>query len=272
MPVTKLNGVNLYWERTGQHGEPLVFVHGSWGDHHNWDSVVNELSKTFQVLTYDRRGHSQSERLEEQGNLEQDALDLIALLEKLGLAPAHIAGNSGGAAVALKTAAQKPDVFRTLIIHEPPLFDLLKDIPEAKASLQTVNNRIGAVVHLLEKNENEQAAQLFFETIAMGAGAWQRLPLPVQQTFIYNAPTFLDETRDPENLYLDTSQISGFNKPALLTYGTQSPPFFIMVLDQLAQDLPNCRRLVFEGAGHIPHMSHPQEYIETIKNFCLTHV
>ncbi len=58
MPIDKINGVKLYWELTGSGGDPLVLVHGSWGDHHNWDLVTEGLSKTFRVLTYDRRGHS----------------------------------------------------------------------------------------------------------------------------------------------------------------------------------------------------------------------
>lgn len=272
MPTDTINGVQLYWELTGSTGEPLVLVHGSWGDHHNWDPVVGELSKTFRVLTYDRRGHSQSERLPTQGNMEEDVSDLIALVTHMGLSPAHIAGNSGGAAIALKTAARQPDLFKTLVVHEPPLFGLLKDIPEAQASLQAVDSRIGAVAVLLEKGDNEAAAKQFVETIAFGPGRWQQLPPPVQQTFIYNAPTFYDEVHDPEGLAFDTTRVAHFNKPTLLTNGTQSPPFFLMVIDQLAKALPNARRLTFEGAGHVPHMSHPKEYVKAVTDFCLSHV
>ena len=106
MPIDKINDVNLYWELSGQTGEPLVLVHGSWGDHHNWDGVVGELSKAFRVLTYDRRGHSQSERPPGQGSVEEDIDDLIELINHLNLSPAHIAGNSYGAGIVLKTAAK----------------------------------------------------------------------------------------------------------------------------------------------------------------------
>jgi pimeloyl-ACP methyl ester carboxylesterase len=269
MPIDRINDVNLYWELNGDRGEPLVLVHGSWGDHHNWDGVVGELSKVFRVITYDRRGHSQSERKEAQGNLEEDAADLVALVKHAGIAPAHIAGNSGGAAVALKTASRNSDIFQTLVIHEPPLFDLLKDNAEAQPYLQAVNSRINNVTALIEKNEPEQAARLFVETIAFGPGAWQGLPAQVQHTFIYNAPTFLDETKDAENLYIDINYLSRFTKPTLLTQGTQSPPFFLMVLDVLAKAIPNSQRKVFEGAGHVPHLSHPREYVEMVKDFCL---
>src|SRR6476659_8224442 len=109
MPKDKIDGVNIFWELTGTKDEPLVLVHGSWGDHHNWDKVVGEFAKEFRVLTYDRRGHSQSESPPGQGNVEEDISDLIELINHLNLSPAHVAGNSFGAAIVLKTAAKRPD-------------------------------------------------------------------------------------------------------------------------------------------------------------------
>lgn len=41
----------------------MVLIHGSWGDHANWQAVVPGLSESFRVLTYDRRGHSKSEKV-----------------------------------------------------------------------------------------------------------------------------------------------------------------------------------------------------------------
>ena len=102
MPTEKVNGVNIYYELTGAKGDALVLVHGSWGDHHNWDMVVGEFAKTFRVLTYDRRGHSQSERLSGQGLVTEDVDDLIALVEHLEIFPAHIVGNSYGAGIVLQ--------------------------------------------------------------------------------------------------------------------------------------------------------------------------
>src|SRR5262245_37062749 len=156
MPTGEFNGVRLLWEQTGSKGEPLVLVHGSWGDHHVWDGVAGEFAKTFRVLTYDRRGHSESERPPGQGSVQEDVDDLIALIEGLDLAPATIVGNSHGAGIVLKTAAKRPDIFTRMLIHEPPLFDLLSDNPKAQAALQNVNERISLVLGLLEAGQIEK--------------------------------------------------------------------------------------------------------------------
>ena len=268
MPIDKINNVNIFWELTENEGEPLILVHGSWADHHNWDLVVGELSKTFHVLTYDRRGHSQSERPPGQGYVKEDIADLIGLMEHLNLSPAHIAGNSFGAIIVLKTASQRPDLFKSMIAHEPPLFSLLKDKPDAQNLLQIVSGRIEIVVDLIRKGQMEKAAEEFVEKIAMGPGTWEKLPEVVQKTFIYNAPTWFDEMQDPQSLQIDLTNFSDFKRPSLLTEGSESPPFFSLVIDKLMNAIPHAKRITIEGAGHVPHMSHPEKYIEMVRSFC----
>src|SRR5205814_9381484 len=148
---------HLSYELHGS-GEPLVLVHGSWGDHRNWDPVVPALAESFQVLAYDRRGHSASERPPGQGSVLEDADDLAGLIDALGLAPAHVAGNSFGAAITLRAAIRHPEAFRTLAVHEPPLFPLLAGT-EFEPALGEVQRRVGAVVDHLERGEDEGRAR-----------------------------------------------------------------------------------------------------------------
>ena len=78
MPTESLNGIKIFYERQGV-GPPIVLVHGSWGDHHNWDAVAPALAREYGVIRYDRRGHSQSGPAPTPGAAEQDVDDLLAL-------------------------------------------------------------------------------------------------------------------------------------------------------------------------------------------------
>lgn len=267
MPVLEIGSARIFWEQTGYAGDPMVLVHGSWGDHHNWDRVVPDLGRHFRLITYDRRGHSRSEGPAGQGSIHEDAADLAVLIERLDLAPAHIVGNSGGGAIVLRLAVERPDLFRTLVVHEPPLFGLLADLPEARAGLEEVQHRIAAVVTLLEAGDAEAGARRFVETIAFGPGAWEQLSAEARRTFVANAHTFLDETRDPEGLEVDLAALARFPHPALLSHGTTSAPFFPVVVDRIAQALPRAEKVVLEAAGHVPHLSHPDLYVEMIREF-----
>jgi len=267
MPTIGANGTQLYYELTGTSNVPLVLVHGSWGDHDNWGAVVPELARSFRVLTYDRRGHSRSARPTSQGSLHEDAMDLAALLAALDMAPAHIAGNSGGAAVALRLATERPELFRSLVVHEPPLFALLADDAAMQAPLSAVHQRIASVLELLRAGDAAGGARRFVETIAFGPGAWDALPESTRDTFIANAPTFLDEQQDPEGSTVDVEALRRFPAPALLTRGEQSPPFFSAVVQQLARALPHAAQHLFVGAGHVPHVTHPQAYVDVVSGF-----
>lgn len=266
MPTSAINGVQLYWELDGS-GEPAVLVHGSWGDHNNWAPVVPALSSSLNLATYDRRGHSRSERPPGQGSIQQDVDDLAAVIEHLFAGPAHVIGNSFGAAVALNLAARRPELIRTLVAHEPPLFGLLQGDSRFQEALQAVQQRIAAVVPLLQAGDYEAGARRFVETIAFGPGAWEQLPQAMRDIFVFNAPTWLDELQEPAWDTLDLRALSGFTAPALLSMGGESPPFFPAVVERIAAALPHARRHLFAQAGHVPHLSHSAEYVRLVTEF-----
>lgn len=265
MPITVINGIHLGYEENGSSGVPVVLVHGSWVDRHSWDNVVAALSRRFRVYTYDRRSHGESERLEGQGRIQEDVADLAALIESNDLGPAHVVGNSFGAIVALKLAASQPHLLASLSIHEPPLLGMVRDHPVAAATAQ----RIGPVIAMLQSGKTEQGAREFVNSVALGPGEWEKLPLPIQQSFVFNASTFLDEISEPGNdaFTVDCERLAEFRRPVLITQGGRSPSFYSLILEKLDAALPNAQSYIFREAGHVPHMSHPDEFAEKIGKF-----
>ncbi len=270
MPTSRINAVQLYWERSGDQGEPVVLVHGSWGDHHNWDAVVPALARTLRVATYDRRGHSRSERPAAQGSIDEDVEDLAGVIQEVFRGSAHVVGNSFGAAIALRLAVSHPELIRSLIVHEPPLFGLLEEDPTVQPALASVRERIAAVVAILRTGDLQAGARKFVETIAFGLGSWDQLPQATRDTFVFNAPTWLDELQEPESLDMELHLLAGFSAPALLTLGAASAPFFPLVVKRVAAAVPYAAQHIFPDAGHVPHLTHPQEWVEVVTKFIAT--
>jgi pimeloyl-ACP methyl ester carboxylesterase len=263
-----VNGVRVAYELTGSAEVPLVLVHGSWGSHHNWDPVVPALAQQFRVVTYDRRGHSDSERPPGQGSFREDVADLAALIEHLGLAPAWVAGNSAGAVITLQLAAARPDVLRGIIVHEPPLWSLLvEDSPEAAAYEAIETGPLADVLGRISAGDHAGAAERFVDGVALGPGSWAGMPDGMRQTFVENAPTFLDEGNDPDAGTIDQAALAQYPGPVLITSGDQSPPIFHPVLGRLAELLPHAKHVVYYGAGHIPHVTHPEAYVREVVAF-----
>ena len=82
-----------------------------------------------------------------------------------------------------------------------------------------------------------------------------------------NAPTFLDELADPTTGSIDVAALAATTVPVLLTHGTESPELFPAVIAELVQLVPAARVEVLEGAGHIPHATHPDEWIARLRAF-----
>ncbi|HJR37180.1 MAG TPA: alpha/beta hydrolase [Nocardioidaceae bacterium] len=264
----KVNGVLIAYAETAGTGIPLVLVHGSWGSHHNWDPVVPGLAEHFRVVSYDRRGHSESERPPGQGHFSEDVADLAALIEQLGHAPAWVIGNSSGAVITLQLAASRPDLLRGIVVHEPPLFGILDEgSAEALALAEVETGPLAEVGRRIAAGDHAGAAEQFVEQVALGPGSWSVLPDAMRATMTGNALTYLDELNDPECSSVDETRLTAYDGPVLITSGEQSPSIFQPVERRIASLLPQAKRTTYAGAGHIPHVTHPEEYIAGVVGF-----
>lgn len=154
-----------------------------------------------------------------------------------------------------------------MIVHEPPLLDLpLADPVEARAA-QGVKERIEAVAARLAAGDMEAGARDFFDTVSFAPGTWDTFPPELQRDCIDHAPTFLDETRDPEAYTLDLGALPAFRGPVLLTYGDQSLAFYAPIVSRVAAALPQAETRVIAGASHVPHRTNPDAYVTVVASF-----
>lgn len=264
MSETQVNGITLYYELQGD-GEPLALVHGSWGDATSWGLVVPGLAKRFRVLTYDRRGHSRSERPDTPVRIDEHGDDLAALLEALDLSPAHVATNSYGGNIALRLATRRPEVFRSLSCHEPPLFGVLDDDPETQETLARDAATLATIGQRIAEGDHEGAARQFVEEVIFGPGAWDNaLPAETRAIMVRNAPTYLDELQDPNQSTIDRDALARLKMPVRFTNGTESPPVLARVTDRLAELIPSATSETIDGADHVPPVTDPGRYVEVL--------
>ncbi|MEY9965648.1 pimeloyl-ACP methyl ester carboxylesterase [Streptacidiphilus sp. MAP12-16] len=260
MAEIRTNGTSLHYEVQGS-GRSVVLVHGSWVDGSSWSRVAPQLAEHCTVVSYDRRGHGHSAAPAGQGSVYEDVADLAGLIEGLELAPAFVCGNSFGSLITLRLAAARPELVRGIAVHEPPGVGLLVDDPMVRPIALAVREGLNPVRAVLETGDYVAAAELFVDTVAFGPGAWGQLPAPVRDVFVRNAPTFLDELRDPDAPGLDLGALGAYHGPALLTGSDNSPPMFGPVLDRIAAVLPQAERHLYAGAGHAPQLTDPEEYL-----------
>jgi len=91
-----------------------------------YSSAAEILADKYKVVTYDRRCNSRSlgDRHSDM-SVAQQARDTALIIEEIGDSKAIVVGRSGGAIIGLELAATRPELIDYLIVHEPPVIDLL---------------------------------------------------------------------------------------------------------------------------------------------------
>ena len=265
MPVEKLNGLDLYYEIDGE-GPPLVVVHGGWTDHTAWGMVAQRLESSFRVIRYDRRGYSRSETPLGGRTRRDDEGDLAAIIERFADGRASVVASSFGGLVTLGVAATRPELLDRVCVHEAPSPPLVGE-PESARVVADALDSMGEVVAQIEGGDSAGGAFRFVEELGLGPGGWQLLPEQIRELFVNNAPAVAAEQRDPAWGDLDVGAIADHGHPLLLTRGTTSPDWLRITQEALMAALPNAETAIIEGAGHSPHLSHPDDFAAVLRTF-----
>ena len=103
------------------HGEgtPLVLLHGLNNNAWSWARVASQLRGEHRIVAVSLRGHGGSTAPERGYSLADTTLDIVALLDALGLERVHLAGHSWGGKVACHVAASVPDRIVSLSLADP---------------------------------------------------------------------------------------------------------------------------------------------------------
>jgi len=110
----------LHVEVVGE-GDDVVLVHGAFGWGAGTFAAQRPLAARHRLHIVDRRGYGSSPAPEGVG-WPVDVPDLVALLEELG--GAHLVGHSYGGVDALIVAGERPDLVRSLVVVEPPMYGI----------------------------------------------------------------------------------------------------------------------------------------------------
>lgn len=260
--------LRLAFERTGGPGDPLVLIHGGWNDHHLWDRTLAGLGGAFQVLAYDRRGHGESSGPGRARPVRDDSLDLSAVLEVADHYPAHLVGHGYGGAVALRLAVDRPELVRSVVVHEVPFVGLLEGALGV-GSTGSVPEQVLEIQRVARSADPERAAQEYLRLFASPSEDWATLDPTIRRTLVAAAPTWAAEMADPEAQRPALEDLAGVAVPVLVTTGGQSPPFAGRIADELVSGLPNATGRTFRDGGHFVPWTDPDLFVGVVGGFLL---
>jgi pimeloyl-ACP methyl ester carboxylesterase len=112
------DGTRIAFETTGE-GDPLVLLHGFFGDRTTWQDAghVDALAGSHRLVGVDLRGHGESDAPHDAASytIDRQVDDVIAVLDRLGIARAALWGASMGGTIGLHLLARHPERLTGLI-------------------------------------------------------------------------------------------------------------------------------------------------------------
>jgi len=110
-----VNGIEMYVETRGD-GEPLLLLHGGGGAGSNWNLIFKEPPQGYRLIIPDLRGHGRSTNPSGEFTFRQSGLDVLALLDQLGIEKCKAIGLSMGAKTLLHVATQQPSRVEAMVL------------------------------------------------------------------------------------------------------------------------------------------------------------
>jgi len=115
MATVHVNGIRLHYEMQGE-GNTLLLVHGLGSSTRDWESQVPVLSRSRRVVTFDLRGHGQSDKPAGPYSMAMFAADAVGLLDALAIERADVVGVSLGGGIAMQMAVDAPSRVQSLVL------------------------------------------------------------------------------------------------------------------------------------------------------------
>jgi pimeloyl-ACP methyl ester carboxylesterase len=257
--VTVSDGLELYYERHGMAGEPLVLLHGGlMTSGSNWGAYLPTLSERYQVIMVDLEGHGHTAHIDRPLLYEQMADDVSTLLGELGVEQANVLGYSLGGGVALQFAIRHPEQVRKLVLMSTP-FKSEGWVPEIRSAMASMNEDVAAAMQETPMYEAYAAE-------APNPDDWAKLVTGVSQLLT-----------SPETAYDWSEGVASLTMPVLLIVGDADSivpehllEFYRLIGGWGVGDLgqkPASQLLVLPGTSHLEVYLRPELLLATIIPF-----
>ena len=116
MAKIKVNGVELYYELTGNGDKVIAFLNGVGMHTALWVDQVNFFNKNYKCLCHDTRGQLQSEKPDMEYSMEMHTEDFKCLLDALNIKKVHLVGTSYGSEISMIFAYTYPEMVESLTV------------------------------------------------------------------------------------------------------------------------------------------------------------
>ena len=265
--ATTADGVRLYYEEVGS-GTPIVFVHEFSGDYASWEPQMRYFSRRHRCITFSFRGYKPSDvpLSTEVYTYRHFMGDVLAVLDHLSLAKAHVVGLSMGGYTALQVGLRHPQRALSLTLagtgsgsERTFTEEFRKRAQDSAAKFETLGSAEVAKTVAVSPNRvsfSVRDPRGFKEFIDAFAAHDAKGSANTQRTFQGERPSIYDFEDDIRRLELPTLIIVGDEDD-----GCIEPSLFLKKM------IAASGLAMFPKTGHVVNLEEPALFNQTLDAF-----
>ena len=253
----------------GKGAQPMLFAHGFGCDQNMWRFVTPAFEDDYRIVLFDYVGSGKSDLKayspERYGNLDGYAQDVLDVCAALGLKGAVFVGHSVSGVVGMLASIREPERFERLVLVGPsPRY--INEPPDYVGGFE--RSDITGLLDVMEKNYIGWAN--FLAPVVMKNPERPELSRELEESFCSTDPQIARRFAEATFFSDNREDLAKVPVPSLIMQCSDDAIAPLDVGEYLRQHLPQSTLRVLQATGHCPHMSHPEETIEVIREYLAT--
>jgi sigma-B regulation protein RsbQ len=250
----------------GRGSKPMLFAHGFGCDQNMWRFVTPAFENDYKIVLFDYVGSGKSDLAaydpQRYSTLDGYAQDVLDVVHALDLRDVIFVGHSVSAMVGILAANRDPDRFDRLILIGPsPRY--VNDAPDYVGGFE--RSDIEGLLETMDKNYIGWAN--FLAPAIMKNPDRPELGQELEASFCSTDPVIARRFAEATFYADNRADLAAVATPSLIMQCADDIIAPIAVGEYLSRTLPGSTLRMMRATGHCPHMSHPAETIEAIRDY-----
>ncbi len=250
----KAGNDSIYYESAGT-GRTIVFIHDGVLPGVVWNSQFKELSGSYHLVRYDRRGYGKSSAARgDYTHLE----DLHTLFEELGIENATLVGASSGGALAIDFTLKYPEKVNSLV--------LVGAVVGGFSYTEHMRTRGGHLPETFEDDTEENFYYVMEDPYLIWKGNQEAKMKAMKIVKDYPA-RIIDRPRPERAEIMPYKRLNEIKVPALILAGEYDIPDVHACTGVFDACIPDSRRYIIPDCGHLVALEQPALFNEAVIDF-----
>lgn len=248
----------VYYISEKKRAEWILFIHAAFVDHNMFQAQIDYFQDKYNILTFDIIGHGRSTKVQKGDSIDKMSAWISEILKTEKIEKIHIVGISLGAVLAQDFANQYPEAVQSLACfggYDINNFDVRMQKENSASQMLMMFKALFSIKWFAKSNKKisaytQQAQEDFYE---------MNIRFP-KKSFMYLASL---------NSMINVRQAAPRKYPLLIGCGEHDIPMELSAVEMWKKSEPECRLIIFDGAGHCVNMDVPNLFNAALEKFWL---